>query len=182
MFDDPLTTRIWGPQPNLGVYAADTRRVALRAACCRSPDSHRYMYSIDHLSRAYSNFGIACVACRACAPDEEWVQHSRRPPSALERHAYALLMRVCGDEYWHAYEVHMGRHRSVDILLINKTNFRCLAVHVDGKQHAHTHAADAAFDAALQQGMHVLRLHADKRRHWLKLIIAAHTAICNHTP
>lgn len=176
--DRDLTQFLYGPQDDLGDCSSDQRRAVWLPALCQHQGSHRFIYTVDHVNRAYYNHGNTFLACRCCADMSVWVAQHRRPPSAYERFAYGLIQHVFGDEYWCFYEVHLHR-RSIDVMLMHKTKFFRIAVHVDGRQHKHSVCADVAFDAQLHaQYIYPIRLRADAQCTWLSTLQAAHDVIC----
>ena len=162
-YDHGTSCLFMGPQPNFGLYSADTRRGVFKLKDCACPESHRRFLTVDALVRAYERHGIKCLLCRACASKEAWCAPPEcQMPSALERQAYAVLQCTAGKAYYMLFEVHVGRALSVDVLLVHKASYACIAVHVDGRQHLELEAVmrDAAFDAWLRcwPNMYVARL------------------------
>lgn len=168
--DGALTDILYGDQPQLGARSSDQRRAVWLPTSCQFIECHRFVFTIDYVNRAYGTYNDDGLACRCCAPASLWAVTSRKPPSELERKAYTLLQYVFGTDYWYFFEVHVHR-KSIDILLMHKTTYNRIAVHVDGRQHVHKRASDVDFDMQLHDmQIATIRLPADRQCQWLHML------------
>jgi hypothetical protein len=173
-----------GDTEGLGAFAADPRYAAFYPVQCDNLECHRFIVTIDGIVRKHANRafdrgdGMLCLACRSCSGPGTWV-HSQAP-SKLERHAYPMVQSVFGDGFYHVYELHLpsGRH-SIDLMLIKKSDVsKCVAVHVDGRQHVDAPEVDAEVDAMLH-AMHArtVRLRIGNETEWDILLHKALQAV-----